>query len=66
MEDRTCIYWKGYCSKGIINTPCDRIGCSAYYPRSTDNLANIAMEYAANPPRKQRLWLDELKGSSNG
>lgn len=56
-EDRSCIYWKGYCSKGLFNTPCDRVGCVAYYPRPSK-----AVEAYLVNSKPQILWEDELNG----
>lgn len=62
-EDRSCIYWKGYCAKGLVNTPCDRVGCVAYSPRPSKavDLNKVVEDYFAKC-KPQKLWLDEMKG----
>lgn len=62
-EDRSCIYWKGYCAKGLVNTPCDRVGCVAYYPRPNKAVEDYVKDYIGNI-RPQKLWEDELKGKA--
>jgi hypothetical protein len=54
------MYWEGYCAKGLVNTPCDRIGCVAYYPRPS----KAVEDYFANS-KPHKLWEDALKGKAS-